>query len=167
MSGGEAGKQGSREAGLLVLMLLLTLAGCSNPFGREYEYEEELYLAVDGSATVVVNASIAALTALRGLSIDPSTSARFDAAGVRTLYESMGCQVLRVGRPWYRHGRRFIQVRIASADVTALGRCAPLGWSTYSFTRSNGAIDFKQRVGPPTGRDPGAVNWTGSRTCRH
>ena len=149
-----------RKGGLLIALTLL--AACANPFGREYEYEEQLHLAVDGSATVVVNASVAALTALRGLRIDPSTTARFDADAVRKLYESMGCQVLRVGRPWYRHGRRYVQVRLSAADVTALGRCAPLGWSTYRFTQSGSEIDVRQQVGAPAGVNPGAVNWTGN-----
>jgi hypothetical protein len=149
-----------RKGGLLIALTLL--AACANPFGREYEYEEQLQLAVDGSATVVVNASVAALATLRGLPIDPSTSARFDAEAVRTLYESMGCQVLRVGRPWYRHGRRFLQVRLSAADVKALGRCAPLGWSTYQFTQSGGEIEFKQHVGPPAAGNPVTVNWTGN-----
>ena len=52
---------------LAALSLALLLAGCSLPFGREYEYEEQLYLDVDGSATVIVNASMPALVALRGL----------------------------------------------------------------------------------------------------
>ena len=50
--------------------LALAAAACgSDLFGREYEYEEEIYLKVDGSATVVVNASLAALSALRGAPI--------------------------------------------------------------------------------------------------
>ena len=33
---------------------------------RQYEYEEDIYLSLDGSATVYVNTSVAALDALRG-----------------------------------------------------------------------------------------------------
>ena len=36
--------------------------------------EEDLYLALDGSATLVVNASIPALVALRGLDLDPAAN---------------------------------------------------------------------------------------------
>ena len=36
-------------------------------FGKQYEYEEDLTIALDGSATLTVNASIPALVALRGL----------------------------------------------------------------------------------------------------
>jgi hypothetical protein len=48
-----------------------TVVACSNPLGRQYEYDEQTYLAVDGSATVVVNSSLPALVALRGASLDP------------------------------------------------------------------------------------------------
>ena len=52
---------------LTLAMGALTSAACGTGlFGREYEYEEEVYLKVDGSATIVVNASLAALSALRG-----------------------------------------------------------------------------------------------------
>ena len=145
-----------------VFTALLFLSGCTNPFGREYEYEEQLYLAVDGSATLVVNSSIAALIALRGLPIDPSSSTAFDADALRRQYEQMGCRVLRVGRPWYRHGRRFIQVRLSTDDIRTLSQCVPVAWSTYRFVPSAGEIEFKQTVGPPAGGNPGTVNWTGN-----
>ena len=36
-------------------LALALIAACSNPLGRQYEYEEQLYLRVDGSATVVID----------------------------------------------------------------------------------------------------------------
>jgi hypothetical protein len=102
-----------------------------------------------------------ALVALRGLPIDSARTARFDALEFRRLYESMGCRVLRVGRPWYRHARRFVQVRLQAADVSALSRCGALGWSTYEFRRAGETIQFRQQVSKAAGGDPGAVNWTG------
>jgi hypothetical protein len=143
-------------------MFALLCTACANPFGREYEYEEQMYLNVDGSADVIVDSSLPALVALRGLAIDPSPRARVDTLALRRLYESLGCTVRGVGQPWFRHGRRFVQVRLATADVRTLQRCGPLGWSSYAFTRSNGAIDFKQNVGPAAGGSPGEVNWTGA-----
>ena len=58
----------------------------SGGLGGQYEYEEEIYLELDGSATVVVNASIPALVALRGLPLDPNPEARIDrdASGPRS-----------------------------------------------------------------------------------
>ena len=60
-------------------------AACRNPLGREYEYEEQLYLQVNGSATVIVDASIASLVALRGLPLDTSFATRPDRAAIRKL----------------------------------------------------------------------------------
>jgi hypothetical protein len=135
---------------------------CGLTLGREYEYEEQLYLNVDGSAEVIVNASIPSLVVLRGLPLDPSPQARLDALALRQLYTSLGCEVDGIGSPWFRHGRRFVQVRLATSDIEQLSRCAPLGWSTYSFNRVEEAINFEQRVGAAASGDPGRVNWTGN-----
>ena len=45
-------------------------------FGKQYEYEEDLYLALDGSATLIVNASVPALVALRGIDLDLNPATR-------------------------------------------------------------------------------------------
>src|SRR5262245_13863272 len=89
-------------------------AACGNPLGRQYEYEEQLYLGVDGAATVVVDSSLAALVALRGVTIDTSPTARIDRAEIRRLFEAAACPVQNVGQPWRRKGRRFVQVRLAA-----------------------------------------------------
>jgi hypothetical protein len=143
-------------------LIALLAVGCGPLLGREYEYEEQVYLSVDGSASVVVNASIPALVALRGLQLDPAPRARFEPLALRRQLEGMGCNVTRVGAPWYRHGRRFAQVRIETSDIPALSKCGLLNWSTYSFTRSEGEIRFAQQVGAAAGGDPGAVSWTGN-----
>jgi len=132
-------------------------AACSNPFGRQYEYEEQLYLDVDGSAAVTINASFPALAALRGLSLDPSIRRE----AVRELVMKAGCSEPRVGRPWTRRGRRFVQIRLAVDDVRRLRECALLSWSSYAFDVQNGVIRFAQEVGPAAGADPGPVNWDG------
>ena len=70
----------SIAASALLLAALLTTAACgSSGLFRQYEYEEEVYLSLDGSATVYVNSSIPALNALRGTSFDPDPDARFNA----------------------------------------------------------------------------------------
>jgi hypothetical protein len=131
-----------------IALAACALAGaCAGAFGREYEYEEELYLDIDGSASVVINSSIRALVTLRGLPIEPALHARFDAGETRRLFESLGCHVARVAQPWYRHGRRFIQVRLTTGDVTSLASCKALSWSTYRFSQSEGAVHFDQTVG--------------------
>ena len=145
-----------------VCVMLAAVMACRSPFGREYEYEEQLYLSVDGSATIVVDSSIPALVALRGLPLDPAPRARFDPLELRRLYEGPGCQVTRIGSPWYRQNRRFVQVRLATDDVRKLGSCAPLSWSTYRLDRDDGAIRYEQQVGPSAGGTVDRVNWTGN-----
>ena len=56
----------------LIAMAIAAMSACStwNPFAAHYEYEEQVYLTVDGRATVVVDASLPALVALRGVAID-------------------------------------------------------------------------------------------------
>jgi hypothetical protein len=131
----------------LIALAPLVLAAACGTFGRDYEYEEELYLNIDGSASAVINASIPALVTLRGLPLETSPHARFDREETRRRYESLGCHVVRIGQPWYRHGRRFIQVRLSTADVRSLGGCQALAWSTYRFYQSDGAIHFEQTLG--------------------
>ena len=144
------------------LLLLVAVAGCRNPLGRQYEYEEQIYLRVDGSASVVIDTSMPALYALRGLPVDPSFRTPVDRDQIRRLYSTAGCDDVRVGQPWIRKGRRFIQIRLQTRDVTRLSSCRPLSWSTYTFEKSDGAIRFEQTVGAAAKQDPGAVRWDGS-----
>jgi hypothetical protein len=152
-----------RRSSVAIGLLLLPLAaGCSNPLGRQYEYEEQIYLSVDGSATVVVDSSIPALVALRGAILDPSLNASAIREQVRAWFESSGCQDVRVGQPWVRRGRRFVQVRMTVEDIRALGSCMPLAWSRYRFERDEQSIYFVQDLGAAAGQDPATVNWDGS-----
>src|SRR6185295_13390703 len=142
-----------------------TVAACSNPLGRQYEYDEQTYLSVDGSATVIVNASLPALVALRGASIDPKPDGSADRDGIRRLYESNGCTVSKVGRFWYRRSRRFVQIQITTSDIRSLSKCALLSWSTYSLGPDEEApngLKFTQQVGAASAGDPGTVSWDGS-----
>jgi hypothetical protein len=154
------------RGGLFALMTAaLFIASCTNPLARQYEYEEQLYLKVDGSATVVVDASLPALVLLRGASFDPSISGSTDRAAVRRLYESAGCPVDSVSRLWERRGRRFAQIQVSVKDLKSLTSCPLLAWSTYSLTPhpdDTQQLKYLQTLGPPSGRDPGAVNWDGS-----
>ncbi len=146
-------------AGVLVLGFA---AACSNPFGRQYEYEEQLYLSVDGSATVIINASVPALVALRGLPLDPSGGATVDRDALGALVAKAGCAEPRVGRPWTRRGRQFAQIRLAVDDVRRFRECGLLSWSSYGFDLEQGVIHYTQTVGAAVGGDPGNVNWDGS-----
>jgi hypothetical protein len=148
--------------GTLVGIIGIT-TGCGL-LGREYEYEEQVYLDADGSATVVVDSSVPALVALRGLPIDPSPTARLDREEIRRVLAAGGCQVTRIGEPWRRHGRRFIQIRLSTADVRDLSRCRLTSWSTYSglVPFPDGTTRYQQRIGDAAGTSPGKVNWDGS-----
>ncbi len=149
-------------AGLAAAMLMAASSGCHNPMGPKYEYEEQVYLNVDGSATVIVDSSIAAFVALRGLPFDPSPSAPIDRDQTRRLFEALGCRDVSVGQPWRRDGRRFIQIRIETDDVRTLAACKPLDWSTYLFERTDQELHYRQTVGAAAAGDPGTVNWTGA-----
>jgi hypothetical protein len=133
-------------------------------FGKQYEYEEELYLSIDGSATLIVNASIPALVALRGLPLDTSGTATPDSAKIRAAYESPVSRVTRVSPPWRRGGRRFIQIRVETTDVRKLSEVAPLSWSRYQLGQTDGHHVFEQNVGASALR-PGTlqnVGWKGN-----
>lgn len=157
----------SARALLAAVLIVAAAAGAAckgGLLGRQYEYEEDLYLALDGSATLVVNASIPSLVALRGLDIDNSPGARLDLKRIRAFYESPITHVTHVSPPWRRAGRRFIQVRMNVTDVRRLNETAPFSWSHYALTIANGRAVFEQKVGPSALR-PGTlqpVGWNGS-----
>ncbi|HMD36282.1 MAG TPA: hypothetical protein VKH42_14995 [Vicinamibacterales bacterium] len=151
-----------RSAGrAAVLLCALCLSGCgaSSPF-RQYEYEEDLYLSLDGSATLYVNASLAALNALRGASFDTKPVARFDRDAVRQYFSSPITHVT-WARSSRRNNRRFAHVRIEVDDVRRLGSAAPFAWSSYAFERDGALFVYKQIVGAAAAHDS-AAGWSGS-----
>jgi hypothetical protein len=141
-------------------------AGCSGGglfTPRQYEYEEELYLALDGSATLNVNASVASLVALHGVDLDPDPRARVDRERVRALFEGEGARAsVSLAR---RHSRRFVHASVRVDDVRRLPRLAPFAWSSYRFDRRGGTVEFRQAVGPPAATEHrpqrNAIQWTG------
>jgi hypothetical protein len=152
-------------AAVVAALSILTLAGCGGGiFGKQYEYEEDLSLSIDGSATLVVNASLPALAALRGLAVPTDPATRFDQDQIRALFESPVTDVTRVSRPWRRKGRRFVQVRMDVPDVRKLGEAPPFSWSKYEFGEKNGHHVFTQTVGA-SAMKPGSLGnygWDGS-----
>ena len=147
----------------LLLVIVVVLSACSGRLlKKQYEYEEELYLGLDGSATLNVNASVPALVALRGVDLNPSPRARFERERIRAFYESPGVTVTALSAS-RRYGRRFVHVSMDVADVRALQRVAPFSWSTYRFGREGDTYEFKQVVGVPrVGTPAGDVGWDGS-----
>ena len=149
----------------LAATVFLSSAGCARGlFGKQYEYEEDLTLSIDGSATLVVNASLPALAALRGLPVPTDPSVRIRSDEVRALFETEVTEVTRVSRPWTRRGRRFVQVRIDVPDVRRLEEAAPFAWSRYEFGEKDGRHVYSQTVGA-SAMKPGSLGkygWDGT-----
>lgn len=146
---------------LLICALAVSACGVRSPFKPQPEYEEEIYLALDGTATVNVNASIASLVALRGVDLPTGVRERVDRSDVRHFFEGPGATVTSVSLS-RRHKRRFAHVSIAVADVRKLSQLAPFAWSRYRLDPRQDAVDFQQTVGKGTGRPVGDVGWDGS-----
>lgn len=141
------------------------VAGCgSGLFYKQYEYEEDVTLSLDGSATIVVNTSIPALAMLRGLDLSLDPAVRFNAERdkIRAAYQSPVTRV-NVRPPWRRAGRRFVQVRVEVDDIRRLPEVAPFAWSKYELVEKGGHHIFTQSVGESAFR-PGSlpnVGWNG------
>ena len=152
-------------AAVLAALSILSSTACGRGvFGKQYEYEEDLSLAIDGSATLVVNSSLPALVALRGLAVPTDPSARFEPNDIRALFDTPVTRVRRVSRPWRRKGRRFVQVRIDVPDVRRLAEAAPFAWSKYEFGPESGHRVYRQTVGA-SAMKPGSLanyGWDGS-----
>jgi hypothetical protein len=146
-------------AALMVAAVLAIACGSSGLF-QQYEYEEDVYLALDGSATIYVNGSLAAINALRGASFDSSSGAPFDRAKISAFYSTPVTRAVTVTSS-RRSGRRFAYVRLDVDDIRNLSRAAPFAWSTYRFERDGDEYVFRQSVGRAAGHDVGDVGWSG------
>jgi hypothetical protein len=145
----------------LLLLVAIVSASCQSVLSRKYEYEEDIYLALDGSATVYVNASVAALVALRGVDLDPDPRARLDRNRVRALFESPVTHVANVSTS-RRENRRYVHLRLDVPDVDRLDEASPFAWSDYQVQRQDATYRYRQVIGSAAGRDVGNVGWDGS-----
>jgi hypothetical protein len=159
--------------GAVILMAAIAMTSCGG-FKRQYEYEEELYVSLDGTGTLYVHSSLAALNALRGASFDTRPNAPVDRERVREYFESPVARVTRVTSS-RRHNRRFVHVRMAVDDVKRLGEAPPLAWSSYQFGLHDDLYVLRQKVGAPArpyhpanpenpenlANPANPVNWTG------
>jgi hypothetical protein len=150
-----------RLAFAFVLLAVLISSACGNVIARKYEYEEEIFLDLDGSATVYVNASVPALVALRGLGLPLDARARLDRQVVRELYQSPVSDVVSVTTS-RREGRRYVHLRITVPDVRRLNEAPPFAWSQYRYVAGDGQFEFSQAIGPSAGQSAGNVGWDGS-----
>jgi hypothetical protein len=146
-----------------VVLLVATGCGGGRLFGKVYEYEEDLYVALDGSAELIVNASIPALVTLRGLNLPLDSAARLERDAVRAVFSSPVTEVTRVSRPWRRQGRRFVQVRLRVPDIRKLNQAAPFSWSVYELFEKDGLAQYRQQITGSALRAGTLTNvgWTG------
>lgn len=150
-----------RLAFAFVLIAVLTSIACGNVISRKYEYEEEIFLGLDGSATVYVNASVPALVALRGVQLPLDPRARLDRQVVRALYEAPISEVASVTTS-RREGRRYVHLRVRVDDVRRLGELSPFAWSEYKYLEGDGQFEFSQTLRAAAGQNVGNVGWDGS-----
>jgi hypothetical protein len=144
----------------LLVLFAVASASCRSLLSRKYEYDEDVFLNLDGTATVYVNASVPALVALRGADLDVNPRARLDLDDVRRMYESPVTTVESVTAS-RRDNRRYVHVRIEVADIRRLHEAAPFAWSRYALDSDGELIEFRQQVGPSAARQVGDVGWTG------
>ena len=150
----------ARRAFMLVVLIAVASAACRATFARKYEYDEDVFVALDGSATVYLNASVAALVALRGVDLDVDPRARLDRNRVRALFESPVTRVTSVTTS-RREGRRYVHIRMELDDIRKLSEVAPFAWSRYTLGQQNDVFVYKQTIGPAAARDVGNVGWNG------
>ena len=150
-----------RLAFALVLIAVLASIACGNVIARKYEYEEEVFLALDGSATVYINASVPALVSLRGVKLPVDANARLDRQAVRDFYQSSVAQVASVTTS-RREGRRYVHLRLNVADIRRLGEAPMFAWSRYLFRNQDGQFEFSQTLQASAGQSVGNVGWDGS-----
>ena len=142
------------RAALLAIVVAVALSACNgrggSPLGTEYEYEEDLTLSLDGSATLSVNASIPALVALRGFSLPLDFQTRVDALKeqVRAQYASEHTRVGRIST-WSRNGRRFVGVHITIDDVREISKVAPFAWAKYELREEGELFVYRQTLSRP------------------
>jgi hypothetical protein len=150
-------------AGLLVAVAAaaLMVTGCKSGFLRQFEYDEDIYLSLDGSATVYVNASLPALVALRGVTLDLNPAAQFDRARISAIFASPGVRVGRVTTS-RRHGRRFAHVLLEVADIRRLPGTPAFSWATVRFERMGELYRFREALGASANKPVGNVGWDGT-----
>jgi hypothetical protein len=140
------------RAAAVAIVLAAFVAACNGrgPLGPEYEYEEDLTLSLNGSATLVVNASVPALIALRGLPLSPDPRTRGDQLKkqIQDLYTSPNTRVGRISM-WTRHGRRFVGIHLSVNDVRALSQSPPFSWAAIALREEGEQVVFRQTLSRP------------------
>ena len=145
---------------IVAALLVAASVSCSAVLPVRYEYDEDTYLVLDGSAILYVNASVAALAALRGAPLNVDPRGRLDRNDVRAFFESQVTHVESISTS-RREGRRYVHVRIRTNDIRRLSDAPAFAWSRYSLTQEEGLAVFRQDVGPSVRHERPNVGWTG------
>lgn len=142
--------------------MLAAMSGvaCREVIARKYEYEEDVYLRLDGSATVYLNAAVPALVALRAAPLPVDPAARLDRNAVRAYYAADGVRVAAVSLS-RRQGRRYVHLRLEVDDIRRLSQVAPFAWSTYGLTQRDGLWVYTQQLAESAAKEVGDVGWRG------
>jgi hypothetical protein len=141
------------RAVLLAIVMAAAVGACNGrrgPLGPVYEYEEDLTLRLNGSATLVVNTSIPALVALRGLPLNPDPRARVDELKkqIQTIYASPYTKVGRIDT-WTRQGRRFVGIHLTVTDIRSLPQTVPFSWVRNELHEQGEQVVFRQTLSKP------------------
>ena len=139
-------------AALVVAAAAAACNGQRGPLGPEYEYEEDLTLSLDGSATLIVNASVPALVALRNLPLSTDLRTRGDqlTKQIQDLYASPFTRVGRISN-WSRHGRRYVGIHLTVSSVRELSKVAPFSWAKYELREEGVHVVFRETLSKPAG----------------
>jgi len=145
----------------VVLAIIGALLGLRSPQLHQYEYQEDLYLSLDGSASVFVSASLPALVALHGMDLPIDPRSLVDRTQIRKLFGGQGVEVSAI-RTWRRWGRRFVTVRLDVADVRRFPGVLPFSGDVFEFGRARSGYRLVERLGPSVNRPVGPVGWDGN-----
>jgi len=136
-------------AGKYLLVVLLAASGCTT-----YEYEEEVFLEVDGSGEMRMSGSTAAVAALHGLEAATAESAK-------ALFEGEGVEILSALET-ERERRRFVHVEARFSDWEKL--CRLPAFRDRGCRLAKGEEDLalelsfpSPRAAAPEGLDPQAL----------
>jgi len=155
------GRWAAAGCGFLVAVTALLSAGCgARGLFRQFEYDEDIHLSLDGSATIYVNASLASLAALRGVDLDLKPATRFDAERIAALYQAPGVRVARVTSSRQR-GRRFAHVRLEVNDIRKLPATPMFAWASIRFDRMGELYRYREDLGASANKPVGDLGWKG------
>jgi len=134
-------------------LLFLVAAGLSTSACTSYEYEEDVFLEVDGSGRLRVSGSEAMLDALLDAEVTPpSLASSFDGEGLAV--DSV--------RETKRDGRSFFHVQGRFRDWNELCRHPAFRGRRCRLARAEDALELEVEIPPfpgavPPGVDPGAL----------